>query len=265
MKKIIILVSLVTLFSSIYGLPDQNNQKIELSIKRIPQPDGSSCGPASLKIALSAFGDDRSTTDIVKLITLYKGIGSYDSHVAIAAMELGYTPVIYSFNRRIFHPKWNNLSAGDLLEKLRLKRDKIKASMLKPDSDKVQLRKDLISTEGYISFMEHRGEIKLPPLSKDLIINHLKKGEPVIAALDMSYLYESVIYEDDDFDPNHTTHFVVIYGYDPATNDFNVADPWYKIPLQNTNGLYVRNADFIVNAILHADFTNDADIIVIKK
>jgi len=263
-KKPLFLFYVFIFIFNLNSMGEEKLQKIELKIERAIQPDDSSCGPTSLKMALSFFKDDKSIDEIKKHVKMFKGIGCYDSHLALGAIELGYTPIVYSFNRRIFHPSWSDLNADKLLEKLIEKKKKLEGEKKKPDANLSQLRKDLISIEGYIELLKKGVELHLSPLSRDLILKYLKEGLPVIVALDMSYLYSAPNF-DDEFEMEHTTHFVVIYGFDPSDNTFLIADPWYEIKLDNKNGKYKRDTDIIINAILYADYCNDADLLIIKK
>jgi len=115
-----------------------------------------------------------------------------------------------------------------------------------------------------VDYLQAGGELLFYPLSKELLLAHFDHGLPLIAALDMSFLYDCVAFYD-EFSEHRATHFVVLHGYDPAQNSLYVSDPWHSIPIPNQNGQYIIDADRIINAIFLGEERNDSALIVIQK
>ncbi len=225
---------------------------ISLSVKRFAQPDNITCGPTSLRMVLKHYGKNLSHQEMMKHFTIFPGIGVLDPHIAMAAMDLGFKVKTISFNYRVIHPSWENLPPDKLLQKLQIYLPQITNY------------KDSVSAAGYIQYLERGGTIEFHPLSRKLIVQYLRKGIPVIAALDMEYLYKGTV-DWSEFKPEHATHFVVICGYNAAKDEFKVADPWHSIPIPNTKGFYPVSADRLFTAILLGFQVNDADLIIIEK
>jgi hypothetical protein len=225
---------------------------ISLELQRYTQKTGSDCGPTSLWMVTSFWGGTLSYDDVMKHFTILPGIGVYDSHIAMAAMDLGYKATIISYNYRVLHPLWHGLSGDQLVAKLE--------SYL----PKITNQKDEVSVTGYIDYLKRKGEITFQPLSRELIVSYLIKGIPVIVSLDVEYLYKGMT-TTDPFLPEHWTHAVVVHGYNPASDEFVVSDPWPQIPLSHTDGRYTLSSARLITAILLAFQINDGFMVVVEK
>lgn len=225
---------------------------ISLALQRYAQKTGSDCGPTALWMVTSFWGGTEAYDDVMKHFTILPGIGVYDSHIAMAAMDLGYKATIISYSYRVLHPLWHGLSSDQLVAKLE--------SYL----PKISNQKDKVSATGYVDYLKRNGEVKFQPLSRDLIVSYLVKGIPVIVSLDVEYLYQGMTTVD-PFVPEHVTHAVVVHGYDPASDMFEVADPWTQIPLPHEDGHYALSSARLLTAILLGFQINDGFIVVVEK
>ena len=232
--------------------PRQQLRSVHLKFERIPQPDNITCGPTSLRMVLNYYGHPVPHEEMMKHFTIFPHIGVLDPHICMAAMDFGFKAKTISFNYRVIHPSWTKLSRQELLQKLRTYFPKIKNY------------KDSVSAAGYIRYLERGGTIEFHPMSRKLIVHYLEKGIPVIAALDMEYLYNGTVHWT-EFRPEHATHFVVIYGYDADKDVFQVADPWYEVTIPNKEGTYEVPADRLMTAILLGFQVNDGDLVIVEK
>jgi hypothetical protein len=225
---------------------------VSLALERRQQKTASDCGPTALWMVIGFLGGQETYADVMKHYTILPSIGVYDSHNAMAAMDLGYKATIISYNYRVIHPLWHELSGDELMVKLQ--------SYL----PKLQEEKDKVSAAGYIELLKRKGEIKFPPLSRELIVSYLLKGLPVMIAVDVEYLYRGMTTVD-PFRPDHWTHALVVHGYDPTTDEFEVADPWFQIPLPHKDGHYRVSSGRLLTAILLAFQFNDGSVVVVEK
>ena len=232
--------------------PRTQLRSVHIPFERYAQPDNITCGPTSLRMVLGYYGKTVSHEEIMKHFTIFPHIGVLDPHICMAAMDLGFQAKTISFNYRVFHPSWTKLSREGLLAKL------------KEYFPKITNYKDSVSCAGYIRYLERGGTVEFAPMSRRLIVNYLYKGIPVIAALDMEYLYNGTVHWT-EFRPEHATHFVVIFGYDASKDEFQVADPWYEITIPNENGVYSVPADRLMTAILLGFQVNDGDLVIVQK
>lgn len=231
--------------------PDQQ-AAISLKVQRYVQAGAMDCGPTSLRMVLHFLGGTESHADVMKHFTILPGIGVFDSHIGSAAIDLGYTPKIITFNFRVLHPAWISLSGDQLLVKLQ--------SYLPKITDPT----DKLSVQGYIEYLKKKGAVTFQPISRELLISQLAQGLPVIAAVDLEYLYDGKS-SLDPFKPTHWTHAIVVHGYDPQTDAFEIADPWYHIALPNENGRYFVSAPKLITAILLGFQVNDGWLVVVEK
>jgi len=223
-----------------------------IPLEPVCQPDECSCGLSCLKMVLACHGRSFFHDDLNELTPPNPDIGLYDSHLGLAAIQLGFAATIYTYNYRIFHPIWNRLSRKDLMGKLATRQ----MCAMTPQQ--------ALAAELYIEFLRAGGELLFYPLSRELILAHFNRDLPLIAALDMSFLYDCMAFYD-EFSEHRATHFVVLHGYNPEDNTFFISDPWYSIPLPNKNGQYYIDADRVINAIFLGQERNDSAIIVIQK
>jgi len=226
--------------------------KFYIPIKIFSQSDDSSCGLCCLKMVLSYLGRNIPFDVLEKMMPPFFDIGIYDSQIGETALDLGFSSTIYTYNYRIFHPIWNRLERRDLIGKLLIKQ----ACAMTPQQ--------AYAAECYIHYLQKGGDLFFYPLSKEMIIAHLAQNLPVIAGLEMSFLYDCMTFYD-EFSEHRATHFIVVHGYNPEENTFHVSDPWHSIPLPHDTGQYMIDADRVVNAIFLGEHWNDSAIIVIQN
>lgn len=223
-----------------------------LAIESETQLDDISCGLCCLKMILDYYGNPRDLDTLREICPPFFDIGLYDSQLGKAAIELGFDATIYTYNYRIFHPIWNRLNSSDLIGKLVIKQ----ACTMTPHQ--------ALAARHYIEYLQEGGELLFYPLSKELVLAHLDRGIPLIAALDMSFLYDCVAFYD-EFSEYRATHFVIIHGFDPERNAFYMCDPWHSIPIPHEKGKYTVDADRVINAIFLGQDRNDSSLIVIQN
>lgn len=223
-----------------------------IDVRVFCQPDDISCGVCCLKMVLDYFGKEISFDALSLAKKPRPDIGLYDTHLGKTALALGYPATIYSYNYRIFHPFWNHLGTEELIATLK---DSVASGVLHANAEE--------AAESYIEFLENGGNLFFYPLSKELILVHLDNDLPVIAGLDLAFLYDYSLECRAEFE-DRATHFVVICGYEPKRNVFCIADPWHSIPLENKEGHYYVDADRVINAILLGQDKNDSALIVIE-
>jgi len=245
----VVLSGLIFLYCS---TPEQHLPSVSLPLERYAQPTNVTCGPTSLRMVMNYYDKPVSQEEIMRHFTLYPGIGVLDPHMAMAAMDYGFKVKTISYNYRVIHPAWEKLPPDSLLAKLQAYLPQIKNY------------KDSVAAAGYIQYLKRGGRIEFQPLDRVLIVNYLKQGMPVIAALDMEYLYAGTIAWSAG-KPEHATHFVVIHGYNAAKDEFEISDPWYEVIIPNENGHYFAPAARVLTAILLGFQVNDGDLIIVEK
>lgn len=232
-------------------------RRFYIPIKPAMQRDDISCGISCLKMILDYHGCHASSDETVGLLKPDPCIGLYDSQLGMAALSLGYSVSIFTYNYRIFHPIWNHLDRLELLENLNIQSRNL------TDSRRVGDARRLKAIRSYIRFIESGGNLFFYPLSKEMILAHFDNHLPVIASLDLSFLYDCMAFED-EFDEYRATHFVALHGYDPERHTFEITDPWHSIPIPNENGHYHLDADRVINAVFLGECVHDSSIIIIE-
>lgn len=227
-------------------------KKLKLDIQ--PQPDDTTCGPTCLHAIYRYFGDDIPLDQVIREVKTLDGGGTLAVMLGNHALSRGYKAVIYTFNMMIFDPTWFEPDA-DLKERLRQRR--------RATGNK----KQHMAIGQYVRFIEQGGQIFLKDLSRSLLRHHLKRGNPIITGLNSTYLYRTMRVvgdsTDDDIRGDVVGHFVVLCGYDPATQRITVADPYGENPYSDTH-YYEADMDRLVCAILLGVMTYDANLLIVK-
>ncbi|HOE62864.1 MAG TPA: cysteine peptidase family C39 domain-containing protein [Candidatus Sumerlaeota bacterium] len=229
-----------------------NMEKFFIPINPYCQTEDNTCGLCCLRMVMNYHGKDVPLDDLLTLMPPRADIGLYDSHVGLLAMLMGFSSTIFTYNYQIFHPLWNHLTHNEIIQNLELKKLEAEAAPY------------LLAIESYIEYLKAGGELLFCPLSKEMILAQFDMGLPLLAALDMGFLYDCAHFQD-LYSNSRSTHFVVLHGYDPERNTFHVTDPWYNIPIPNVNGQYTISADRVINAIFLAQDKHDAALVVIQK
>lgn len=228
---------------------------ILLDVSRIAQPDDVTCGPTCLAAALRFYGVDLSVEEAIRRTRRNPDGGTLAVHLGVAALGMGFRPTLYSYNLRVFDPTWARLSPEDLALKLRLRRE---------HAGKKKLVRAL---DAYLEFVERGGRVRFPELTAELLIRHLRRGQPILTGLSATYLYRTpreLNEEYDDVRGHPAGHFVVICGYYPKRDRFVVRDPSPHIPFSRS-GKYSVPSDRLLNAILLGDVTYDAVLLTLGR
>lgn len=231
------------------GLPT-----VLLEVARLPQPTQSSAGPTSLRMILAFHGMAVPHDEMLEVLPLDPEDGARGPQIGLAALRCGFQVTIIPYERCILRPQWSTLPPATLLE--HLERVGLDGSDAGPRGEGVLARI-------YADYLRAGGELRFAPLSRELLVSYLQQHTPLIAALDAEYLYAASTAADHEAGPRQA-HFLVVGGYDAATDEFAVSDPWYDIPLANTGGRYRIPSDRLVTAVLLGAEANDAELIAIR-
>jgi hypothetical protein len=121
-------------------------KKIYHQIKRYQQT-GKNCGPNSLSQLLSFFGDNKTPNEIITKTSMIEDLGTFDAHLGITAIKLGYKVKITPHNIYAFDPTWYKLSKTKLTSKLQTFSRKIDDKLLLND------------VKAFISFLKLGGKL----------------------------------------------------------------------------------------------------------
>jgi hypothetical protein len=228
---------------------------ILLDVPRFEQPDGVTCGPTCLTQVYRYFGLEKSLKDVIRETPRNPDGGTLAVYLGIDAMRNGFHPVIYSYNLRVFDPSWSGFSVPRLIEKLGERKEAVTSKRLHR------------SIDAYIHYLEIGGEVRFDEYRKQLLIDNLAEGRPILTGLSATYLYQTAREIDNKYDDIHgepAGHFVVICGYDPETDQFIVRDPASTIPFSRS-GKYSVPAERLTASILLGDVTYDAVLLVLSR
>lgn len=229
-------------------LPD-----ILLDVERLQQPDDLTCGPTSLLQTYRYYGLERDLDGIIDRIRRNPDGGTLAVYLGLEALSEGMAATVYSYNLAIFDPTWDKLSCGELVDRLERRARAVEGERLRR------------ITRAYAEFLRAGGRVLLPELDRQLLVDLLARGQPIITGLSATYLYRTPreLYEEyDDVRGYPVGHFVVISGYDRARDRFMVVDPSPHSPYSPT-GVYPVPAERLLAAILLGDSTYDAVLLVL--
>jgi len=124
-----------------------------------------------------------------------------------------------------------------------------------------------VASKAYIKFLESGGKIFLTELNEALFKKYLKQSVPVLTGLSATYLYETrreipANNKFDDIRGEPVGHFVIVNGFDEATNAVYLADPMNPNPLKSQ--YYNVTFDRLINSIMLGIVTYDANLLVIE-
>jgi hypothetical protein len=172
------------------------------------------------------------------------------------ALKRGYKAHIYTYNLNVFDPSWFSLSQNKMIDNLK-----------KQMRYKFRSKKLLVASKAYIKFIESGGTIQQTELDQHLLKKYLKKSTPVLTGLSATYLYGTqreipATNKYDSIKGEPVGHFVIINGYEEATNTIYLADPMNPNPLQSQ--YYSVSFDRLINSIMLGIVTYDANLLVIE-
>ena len=228
-------------------------EPILLRVPRFKQPDDVTCGPTCLTQVFGFHGLDVALSQVIERTPKNPDGGTLAVFLGITALRYGFRPTLYSYNLRVFDPTWSKLSAAALQEKLTQRACFVTSAKVKR------------ATTAYRDFLAHGGRIRFADLNRDLLIEWLRKGHPILTGLSATYLYRikrELGPDDDDVRGEPAGHFVVICGYYPKSDRFVIRDPSFHIPFSRS-GRYSVPAERLISAILLGDLTYDAVLLVL--
>lgn len=230
-------------------------ERIVLDVPRYKQPDDVTCGPTSLAQVYHFYGVDKPLKTLLRETPRNPDGGTLAVNLGIAALRDGFGVISYSYNLRIFDPTWRELRASAMLDKLRRRLARVKSRRLAR------------SIAASIRFLELGGRFRFAPLERELLIEHLAAGQPILTGLSATWLYQTpreMNEEEDDVHGDPVGHFVVICGYYPRSDKFLICDPEREIPFSRS-GRYAVRADRLIPAILLGDVTYDANLLILRR
>jgi hypothetical protein len=239
--------------STPYGRRSTDRDPLILGVQRLVQPDDVTCGPTCLAQVYRYYGSDKSLRQVIRETPRNPDGGTLAVYLGTSALRSGFGATIYSYNLRVFDPTWRRLDARALMRKL----DRRLAV-----AETAKLRRAL---RAYSEFLRLGGRLQFRELSKELLIDLLDRGRPILCGLSATYLYRRKREHGkryDDVRGMPVGHFVVICGYYPRTDRFVVRDPAIHIPFSRS-GKYSVDAQRLVTSILLGDVTYDADLLVL--
>ena len=104
-------------------------------------------------------------------------------------------------------------------------------------------------------------------MDEHLLKKYLKQSTPILTGLSATYLYgtQREIPSTNKYDSikgEPVGHFVIINGYDEASNTIYLADPMNPNPLKSQ--YYSVSFDRLINSIMLGIVTYDANLLVIE-
>jgi hypothetical protein len=226
----------------------------EFRIEVQPTPD--SCGPACLSSIYRWFNRPLPLDTLIKEIPFLPEGGTFCVYLGIDAIQRGFAARLYSCNLHVLDPSWFPAQPSTLTAKLVASRRQRRGN------------KERQALEALETFLGLGGQILMEPLTRKLLRKHLRAGSPILTGLSSTFLYQQSRQdprsgEDDDLAGVPEGHFVVCHGYDPATKNVTVYDPYPDAPFDDAHR-YTVHIDRLINAILLGVLTYDATLLVIS-
>ncbi|TCO09112.1 C39 family peptidase [Natronoflexus pectinivorans] len=226
------------------------------SIKILPQPDDTTCGPTSLHAVYRFFGLKVELNEVIETVTSFEEGGTLAVMLGIDALKRGFDATIYTYNLKVFDPSWAETDSEQLCELL--------GEQLKYKTGK----KFSQATKAYQNFLNLGGKISFEDLNKKILKRYFEKDVPILTGLSATYLYNtkreytnrknrSVF---DDLKGEPMGHFVVLCGI--SGNTVYVADPYKENPISGKN-YYEVDTNRLLNSVLLGIVTYDANMLVI--
>jgi hypothetical protein len=233
-----------------------DRQALFLNFDIKAQPDDITCGPTCLHAIYQYYHDDIPLKDVVNEVKSLKTGGTLAVMLGNHALKRGYKAHIYTYNLNVFDPSWFSLSQNKMIDNLK-----------KQMRYKFRSKKLLVASKAYIKFIESGGTIQQTELDQHLLKKYLKKSTPILTGLSATYLYGTqreipATNKYDSIKGEPVGHFVIINGYEEATNTIYLADPMNPNPLQSQ--YYSVSFDRLINSIMLGIVTYDANLLVIE-
>lgn len=226
-----------------------------IELEMFPQPDDSTCGPTCLHAVYRFHADPVPLQQVIDECGMLDEGGTLGVFLATHALKRGFDVTLFSYNLQVFDPTWFELPVSAMQERL-LAQAEAKAGT------KVQH-----ASLAYVEYLKLGGTLRFDDLTTDLLERHLVAGVPILAGLSSTYLYremrETASAAPDDIRGEPVGHFVVLCGYDQATNRIEVADPYEANP-HSDDHYYDVDAHRLQAAILLGIATYDANLVLIR-
>jgi len=172
------------------------------------QPKNSiSCGPYCLKMLLHFYKNKASIRDIFKEVPLYKAQGTYIGDAAYFLLKNNVPCSVITFGTCYYTPAEFKMGQTKLLASFQRR---LKTKLKLPQKRRLK---------SLVRFIKAGGKITLKVPQKKDITAALKKGHPVMAALDCKALYGK--------GTGAEPHWAVITDY--KNNKFQIHDPHWNI------------------------------------
>lgn len=230
----------------------------QLTLDILPQPDDVTCGPTCLHAVYGYYGDHLPLEQVIGEVTPLGSGGTLAVFMGCHALSRGFDATLYTYNLDTFDPTWFADRGAGLAERLRLQAEVKRGPKL------------AVATRAYLDFLELGGQIRFEELRPELIRGHLMEGRPLLTGLSATYLYGCAREIDRDgklaYDSvagEPTGHFVVVHGYDVATDSVLVADPLHENP-RFTSHNYRVGMLRLMGAVLLGVLTYDANLLVLE-
>lgn len=230
---------------------------LELPVDIEPQPDGITCGPTCLHALYRYHGLEVSLAKVIDSVTPLEEGGTLEVNLACDALRRGFEATIYTFNLNLFDPTWFDHPQTDIAAKLRERAARKRSPKFK------------FAVEGYCEFLARGGRLRFTDLTRAELRGMFRRGVPVIAGLNLTYLYRhprvSGPYDDpDDVHGESCGHFVVLAGYNRDDRSIAVADPYVPNPV-GVGQKYWVHIDRVIGAILLGVMTYDASLLIVER
>jgi len=235
-------------------MSDRQAMFLDFDIKA--QPDEVTCGPTCLHAIYQYYHDTIELKEVVKQVKSLKTGGTLAVMLGNHALRRGYKAHIHTYNLNVFDPSWFRLSSK-----------KIITSLKQQMRYKYKRKKLQVASRAYVKFLEAGGKVLQSELNADLIKNYLKQSKPILTGLSATYLYGTtreipINNKYDSIRGEPVGHFIIINGYDEASNLVYLADPMHPNPLKSQ--YYSVNFDRLINSILLGIVTYDANLLIIE-
>lgn len=222
-----------------------------------PQPDGITCGPTCLHAVYRFHGLKLDLDEVIASVRPLDEGGTLEVLLANDALARGLDATIYTYNLNLFDPTWFTEPEVDIAAKLRAR------------AARKRQKKFSLAVEAYCEFLERGGRLKFTDLTRGQLRGMLRRGAPVIAGLNVTYLYRharvSGPHDDpDDVHGESCGHFVVLTGYNRDDRSIAVADPYVPNPVA-AEQLYWVHIDRVIGAILLGVMTYDASLLLLER
>lgn len=220
------------------------------------QPDDITCGPTCLHALYQHYHDDISLKEVISEVKSLKSGGTLAVMLGNHALKRGYNAHIYTYNLNIFDPTWFSLSSKKMVANLK------KQMRYKFKSKRLQ-----VASKAYIKFLEAGGKLLLHELDAALIKKYITQSVPILTGLSATYLYGTMRETPtanalDSIRGEPVGHFVIVNGFDDATNTVYLADPMHPNPLKSQ--YYSVSFERLINSIMLGIVTYDANLLIIE-